>query len=55
MGSKNIALQLQDVEHDILLKILSDQDFSDVTLVCEDGTDIKVHRVVLSACSEFFR
>ena len=31
------------------------QDFSDVTLVCEEGKQIEAHRVILSACSPFFR
>ena len=30
------------------------QDFSDVTLVCEDDQQIEAHRVILSACSPFF-
>ena len=30
------------------------QDFSDVTLACEDGEQIKVHKVILSASSAFF-
>ena len=29
-------------------------DFSDVTLVCEDGQQLDAHRVVLSASSTFF-
>lgn len=31
-----------------------DEDFVDVTLAC-DGRSIKAHRVVLSACSPYFR
>ena len=30
-------------------------DFSDVTLVCEDAQQIEAHKVILSACSPFFR
>ena len=30
-------------------------DFSDVTLVCEDGQQIEAHKIVLSACSPFFK
>ena len=30
-------------------------DFSDVTLVCENNQQIEAHRVILSACSPFFR
>ena len=29
-------------------------DFTDVTLVCEDG-ELEAHRVILSACSSFFQ
>jgi len=31
------------------------EDFSDVTLVCEDGQQIQAHRVILSSSSLFFR
>merc|ERR1719394_483681 len=31
------------------------EDFSDVTLACEDGQEIKAHRVILSSSSIFFR
>ena len=32
-----------------------DSNFADVTLVCQDGQHIEAHKVVLSACSVFFR
>ena len=32
----------------------NDQDFADVTLVCEDGTQIETHRVILASSSPFF-
>ena len=32
----------------------SDQDFADVTLVCEDGTQIETHKTVLASSSPFF-
>ena len=32
----------------------NDQDFADVTLVCEDGTQIGTHRVILVSSSPFF-
>jgi hypothetical protein len=30
-------------------------DFSDMTLVCEDGEQMPAHRIVLSSASSFFR
>ena len=36
-------------------KLLIDTDFTDVTLVCDDGQTIEAHKVILSACSSFFR
>ena len=38
-----------------LKSLLQEADFSDVTLVCEDGALIRAHKVVLSSGSEFFR
>ena len=35
--------------------LLDQQDFVDVTLVCEDSKEIKCHKVVLSACSPVFK
>ena len=34
--------------------LLTDQIFSDVTLVCDDDETIQAHKVILSACSPFF-
>ena len=35
--------------------LLKEQEFTDVTLACEDDKQIKAHKVILSACSHFFR
>ena len=35
--------------------IREDQDFLDVTLACGDNKQIQAHKVILSACSPFFR
>ena len=35
--------------------LLKDTDFTDVTLVCEDGKQMQAHKVILSACSQFFK
>ena len=32
----------------------NDQEFSDVTLACEDGTQIETHKVILASSSPFF-
>ena len=32
----------------------NDEDFTDVTLVCEDGKQIEAHKVVLASTSPFF-
>jgi len=36
-------------------KLYDDNLFTDVTLVCEDNMQVTAHKVVLSACSDFFR
>ena len=33
----------------------SSTDFQDLTLVCGSGTEIKAHKVILSACSPYFQ
>ena len=35
--------------------LYTDGDFSDVTLACEGNTKVSAHKVVLSACSDFFK
>ena len=35
--------------------LFSDRNFTDVTLACDDNKQISAHKVVLSACSPFFR
>ena len=34
--------------------LLSSQEYTDVTLVCDDDDVIRAHKVILSACSPFF-
>ena len=40
---------------DIMSQLLFSEQFSDVTLVCDDGKQIKAHRNILSICSPFFK
>jgi hypothetical protein len=30
-------------------------DFADVTVACDDGHAVRAHRIVLAACSDYFR
>ena len=35
--------------------LIAREEFVDVTLACDDDKQVKVHKVILSACSDFFR
>ena len=35
--------------------LLNDEDFTDVTLACDDGQLVKAHKVILAAASPFFK
>ena len=50
-----LLLELEQFDAGLFKKILADQDFTDVTLVTEDGITISAHRLVLSASSDFFQ
>merc|ERR1712129_543162 len=39
----------------VLQSLYEDDNFTDVTLACEDGHQLKAHRAVLSTCSPFFQ
>ena len=41
--------------NELLSELYSTSSFSDVTLVCDDQTQFKAHKFVLSACSSVFR
>ena len=56
-ASEKFCLRWNDFEKNIstsFRELKDDEDFFDVTLVCE-LSQIKAHKVVLSACSPFFR
>ena len=36
-------------------KLRSDKEFTDVTLLCEDGQYVEAHKVILAASSPFLR
>ena len=57
MGSEKFCLKWNDFESHLsrsLEEIRKENDFCDVTLLCED-TQIEAHKVILGACSTFFK
>ena len=45
----------QSHTNDLISDLYSSSQFADVTLICDDQTQFKAHRVVLSASSSVFR
>ena len=57
MSSEKFCLKWNDFETNIsaaFRDLREEKDFFDVTLACEDN-QIEAHKVILSACSTFFR
>jgi len=57
-SSEKFCLKWNEFELNIsqgLKEIREEKDFLDVTLVCDDDNQIDAHKVILSACSPFFR
>ena len=55
--SEKFCLKWNDFQQNILSFygiLRNDSDFSDVTLVCEEDTQVEAHRIILTACSSFF-
>merc|ERR1719430_1900376 len=58
MGTEKFCLRWNDFESNIssAFKDLKDNnEFFDLTLACEDDEQIQAHKVILAACSPFFR
>ena len=59
MGSSNqFCLRWTNHRNTVFLtlgNLLELEAFSDVTLACDDGVTLQAHRIVLSACSPFFK
>ena len=56
-SSEKFCLKWNDFQENIATSfhgLRESLDFTDVTLVCEDDTQIEAHRVILSVCSPFF-
>jgi len=57
-GADKFCLKWNDYEQNLnqaFIEIRESNDFLDVTLVCEDNEQMRAHKVILSACSTFFR
>ena len=57
MMVEKLCLKWNDSQEHLLTsfqELRSDNDFTDVTLACEDQS-VKAHKVILSACSPFFK
>ena len=58
MESEKLCLQWNDFHNDLnsaFRNLQGDTDFNDVTLACEDGTQVEAHKVVLAASSPVFQ
>ena len=56
--SEKLCLQWNDFQENIKIvfgSLRDDNDFSDVTLACEDGQQVEAHKVILAASSPFFQ
>jgi len=58
MASEKFCLRWNDFEQNIssaFRDIRDEKDFFDVTLACDDDSQIQAHKVIIAACSPFFR
>ena len=58
MSSEKFCLKWNDFESNIssaFCELRNDAELFDVTLACEDDEQMPAHKLVLSACSTFFR
>ena len=57
-ASEKFCLKWKDFQENVqttLRSIREDNEFSDVTLVCEDGHQLEAHKVILASSSPFFQ
>ena len=58
MESEKLCLQWKDFQSNLnqaFTNLRKDIDFNDVTLACEDGSQVEAHKVVLAASSPIFQ
>ena len=56
--SEKLCLQWNEFQDNIKSafgNLRKDNDFTDVTLACEDGQQVEAHKVILAASSPFFQ
>ena len=56
--SEKLCLKWNDFQENVntaFASLREDNDFADVTLACEDGQQVEVHKVILAASSPFFQ
>ena len=56
--AENVSLKLNEFQNNLKSSyraVRKTEDFSDMTLVCEDGKQIAAHKMILSSSSTFFR
>ena len=56
--AEKLCLQWNDFQDNVASafgSLREDNDFADVTLACEDGKQVKAHKVILAASSPFFQ
>ena len=56
--SEKLCLQWNDFQENVKVAfrdLRGDETFTDVTLACEDGQQVEVHKVILAASSPFFK
>ena len=55
--SEKLCLQWNDFKANVNFafgRLRDDEDFTDITLACEDGQQLEAHKVILAASSPFF-
>ena len=53
--SEKLFLQWHDFQENAFVNLREDNDFTDVTLACEDGQQVEAHKVILAASSPFLQ
>ena len=57
-SSEKFCLRWNDFESNVstaFRDLREEKDFFDVTLACDDSSQVAAHKVILAACSPFFR